>query len=151
MTFFEKFPQFQFCCFIFDLRLGSIAIGVWLVINNLGALLTNLGAGHGSFFAYVFFIVGIILGIYLTLGAYREKQKWVEYYLWGKFIFLIIELIGIIGLFFQTPANAIWLFLTWMLDVYFWLCVNSYYLQMSGVIPATTRTTTVVTRTVTTA
>uniref|UniRef100_A0A336MFK8 CSON011573 protein n=1 Tax=Culicoides sonorensis TaxID=179676 RepID=A0A336MFK8_CULSO len=132
--------------------LGALAIGVWLILNNLGGLITNLANHQSSFFVYVTYIIGLILGIYLTLGAYKEKQKWVEYYLWGKLIFLAIELIEIIGLFFQSPANAIWLFLTWCLEIYFWLCVNSYHLQLQGIVPATTtRQTTVVTRTVTTA
>lgn len=108
MSFFEKFPQFQFCCVIFDLRLGSLAIGVWLIINNLGGLITNLANGRkcinkiiiikflkkwchrsfginnyylyfsiflieSSFFVYVFFIIALILGIYLTLGAYKAS------------------------------------------------------------------------------
>lgn len=54
MSFFEKFPQFQFCCVIFDLRLGSLAIGVWLIINNLGGLITNL-ANERKFNCYIIY------------------------------------------------------------------------------------------------
>jgi len=149
MSIFERFPRFEFCCFVFDLRLGALAIGVFLALNALGSLITNIAAGVSSIFVYITYILSFVLAIYLILGAYREKAKWVEYYLWGKLIFLVIELIIIISLFFSTAGNALWMLLTWALDVYFWMCVNSYFLKLEGIVPATTTTT--VTRTVTTA
>jgi hypothetical protein len=151
MTLFERFPQFEFCCFMFDLRLGSIIIGVFLAINALGTVITNLLAGGSSFFVYLVHIVLFVLAIYLILGAYKEKAKWIEYYLWGKLIWLVVELIIIIGLFFSTPGNAFWMLLTWALEVYFWMVVNSYYLRLEGIVPATTTTTTTRTITVSTA
>lgn len=75
----------------------------------------------------------------------QTKAKWIEVYLWGKLIFLVYEIIVLVIAFFSDPFAAIWLILTWCLEVYFWLCVNSYYLELQGSVTVVTRTTTVLT------
>uniref|UniRef100_A0A336MMR7 CSON003034 protein n=1 Tax=Culicoides sonorensis TaxID=179676 RepID=A0A336MMR7_CULSO len=131
MSFFERFPRFNNCCFIFNLRLGALAIGFLLVLYYLIRLIISLVNLNSSPTVYVYYIIGLILGLYLTLGAYKEKQKWVESYLWGKLIFIILTSIDIIVLFFvKSPGFVLWLFLTWILEIYSWICVNSYNVQM---------------------
>lgn len=93
-------------------------------------------------FSVLLCIFGVVLAAYLLMGVIKEKAKWVEIYLWGKLIFLVYELITIVYIFFHYPGEAIWLLVVWCLEIYFWLCINSYYLDLkSGVITTTTSRT----------
>ena len=142
------------CCFCVDLRNGAVAIAV---LHILGAL-ANLGYGIQtvSWMLILDFLVGIAAGVCLLYGA-------IKYNAIATVIHLVLALIEIIFLFVIAililVGFASWLHLdggelSWwhiltliiavtiivwaLVEIYFCVCVYSFYKQLkSGIITST--------------
>ncbi|XP_063705717.1 uncharacterized protein LOC134834853 [Culicoides brevitarsis] len=141
-----KLPTVASCCCGCTLRTGTLILG-WILI--IGSALGLAGAGslfaaldkndkdYGVLFGSLVFIVVIyvlqlLLNILLVVGATQNKPNLLLPYLWLDAILLIINLVNVILAFVANWATAIGVCLGWLLSLYFFMVVNSFYQQLKG-------------------
>lgn len=79
------------------------------------------------------YAIGVLINILLLFGAMQRRANWVAIYLWAKIVFIVLVCIGTINNFaHKDNQKGTYSIVTIVLEIYFWLCVNSYYQELGG-------------------
>uniref|UniRef100_A0A336MYB8 CSON009505 protein n=1 Tax=Culicoides sonorensis TaxID=179676 RepID=A0A336MYB8_CULSO len=133
------FPKFPNCCFCIELRIGCVIIAILGLLNFGGQLYENVrlinsyGARNELVTNAVIYACGVLINVLLLFGAMNRNARWVAIYLYGKIVFIVLLCIGTINNFaHKDTQNGTMTIVTVVLEIYFWLCVNSFYQELGG-------------------
>jgi len=135
MSLLGVFPRFnKFLCCI-DLQVGSIIIGIILLAFHsieFARYIVNFSDGgyqlKDEWLPLVLYTLGVILALYLLLGAVKRNATWMSYYLYFKLFYMVYIIFVIVmnvvdGKNIKDFTDQI---IILCIEFYFWLCVNSY-------------------------
>jgi hypothetical protein len=135
------FPRLNnFLCCI-ELQMGTVIIGILLLMFhgiNFARYITGFVDGgynwQKEWPALLLYTLGLILALYLLLGAIKRNAGWISGYLYFTLVFIVYTIVVIVidvvnGHKIGNYTDKIVLL---VVEIYFWLCVNSYYQALGG-------------------
>lgn len=145
MKFLRLFPHLRRVLFCVNLFIGSIAIAAVslmfyiILVAELAVELIELRERYFigfSVYKAPFEWIGLALAIYLLPCVTFKRISHLCVYLYLKLIFLMV-LFSLMVISFISGNH--WIddlpvSITWMVEIYFWLCINSYYLSLMEVL-----------------
>ncbi|XP_063705237.1 uncharacterized protein LOC134834471 [Culicoides brevitarsis] len=133
------FPRFPNCCFCIELRIGCVVIAVLGLLNFGAQLWENIraidtyGTRNELVTNAIIFAIGVLINLLLLFGAMQRRANWIAIYLYAKIVFIVLVCLGTINNFYhKNNQNGTTQAITLILEIYFWLCVNSYYQELGG-------------------
>lgn len=139
MTFCDRFPRVEFCCFCFELPFGCFLASITMIIINiltisfsLNRLITKTGHFDAEFRTLItsgtFDFLDLILSGYLAFLIHRWRYLKLLRYLWLKGALLVLDVLFVILLTVNVGSLAGAFSLVWLLAMtLFWISVQSLY------------------------